>query len=234
MCGRYSHNLTWSEIHELAGLAFPVPDKEPVPNYNTAPTHFCPIVLSDGETCRGEFAFWGLVPHWWHQDLSEKKFTTINAKSEEITAKATYRDAVRHQRCIVPAVCFYEWRKSDKQPFAIGLGDGHEGFRPFLMAGIWSHWTGHFKNEPFDAITFTVLTREAGDKMATVHTREPAILTEDEIRPWLFDPLDDILPKVMQATPSQLLHLYPVDRAVGKVSNTGPDLMKPSGQESLF
>ncbi|WP_114090823.1 SOS response-associated peptidase [Thalassospira profundimaris] len=226
MCGRYTHNLTWSEIHHLAGLLFPVPADEPKPNYNTAPTQYCPVVLCDGVNVWGEYAYWGFVPPWWDKDLSDKKFTTINAKAEEITSKATYRGSVKRHRCLVPIRCFYEWRKSDKQPFAIGVGDGKGGFQPALMAGIWSHWVGTFNASRFEAYTFTILTRQSGDKMAKVHTREPAILTSDEVKSWLFDPLENVLPTIIQNTPSQLLHLYPVDPVVGKVSNNGEQLLK--------
>jgi len=233
MCGRYTHALTWSEIHHLAGLAFPVPKDDPKPNYNTAPTQYCPVVLSDGVHIWGEYAYWGMIPPWWDKDLSDKKFNTINAKSEEITSKATYRGSVKRHRCVVPANCFYEWRKSDKQPFAIGLGDGHEGFRPFLMAGIWSHWTGTYKAAYFEAYSFTILTREAGEKMAAVHTREPAIMTPEEVKPWLCDPLEDILPVIIQPTPSQLMRLYPVSSDVGKVSNNGAWLLTEVADKSV-
>ncbi|SOC26134.1 SOS response-associated peptidase [Thalassospira xiamenensis] len=237
MCGRYSHQLTWSEIHDLAGLAFPVPEKDPKPNFNVAPTHFCPVVLTDGKDTWGETAYWGFVPHWWKKSLNDKKFNTINAKAEEIHKKATYSAAVKQHRCLVPATCFYEWRKSDRQPFAIGIGDGNDGFKPFLMAGIWSRWTGNYKDSQseelkFDACTFTILTREAGDRMAKIHTREPAILTDDEIASWMYKPLNEVISKVLEPTPSQLLYFRPVGKAVGNVRNNSPDLMQP--ESTLF
>jgi putative SOS response-associated peptidase YedK len=39
---------------------------------------------------------------------------------------------------LVPAVGFYEWRKTAKPklPFAIAMKDG----RPFTFAGLWENW----------------------------------------------------------------------------------------------
>jgi len=228
MCGRYSHILTWSEIHTLSGLLFPTPQEEPTPNYNVAPTQFCPVVVSDGAHIWGERATWGLIPFWWSKDLSEKKFTTINAKAEEITQKSTYKVPVRRHRALVPANCFYEWRKSDKQPFAIGIrGEGASGLSPFFMAGIWTHWAGHLNAAPFEAYSFSILTRAAGDEMALVHPREPAILLKEEIEAWLKAPLDQILPQILQPLPSQLRHYFPIEKRVGQVSNNDPDLWRP-------
>ena len=38
---------------------------------------------------------------------------------------------------------FYEWRKSDKQSFAIGMED--DG--PMVMVGLWSSWTNPANGE---------------------------------------------------------------------------------------
>lgn len=238
--------MSWAEIHALSGLLFPSPEKDPEPNYNTAPTHYCPVVLSDGSNIWGEYAFWGFIPPWFDKDLSDKKFNTINARIEDVTQKATYRGSIQRHRCLVPASCFYEWQtagraegeKGKKQAYAIGVAGKDDGVSSFMMAGVWSHWVGTLKAERFEAYTFALLTREAGPKMGEIHHREPAILIDDEISTWLNAPLDEALPKLTVPLPSQLLRFHRVSDRVGSVRNNDADLMRPVDdrpqQGSLF
>ncbi|WOI09040.1 SOS response-associated peptidase [Thalassospira lucentensis] len=235
MCGRYSHDLTWAEIHELAGLAFPVPSTNPQPNYNTAPTQDIPVILCDQEHIWGEYARWEFVPSWFRQDLSEKRPATINARAEDILDRKFYKGAVKSHRCLIPMRCFYEWHRptdKPKQPYAIGV-TGKTGFDPSMAAGIWSKWQGTVKAREMEFYTVAMLTREAGDRMARIHNREPAILTEDEYRDWLFSPIEDVLPRVCEPFPSQLLTAWPISRDINSVRNQGAHLLKPTG-DNLF
>ena len=49
---------------------------------------------------------WGLIPHWANDD-SIKKFT-LNAKSETIHEKPSFKNAVQN-RCLILIDGFYEW-----------------------------------------------------------------------------------------------------------------------------
>ena len=234
MCGRYTHNLTWAEIRALAGMAFPVPKDNPQPDYNVAPTEMVPVVMTDQHHVWGEYARWDFIPPWWSQDLTDKKFSTFKARVEEIRQKKTYNGALRSHRCLVPATAFYEWKRQNKtkHPFAVGVKrQGEHGFAPFFMAGIWSHWEGTYKAVRFETYSVTILTRAAGDKIRQIHAREPAILTPDEYEPWLYAPSVEILPRINQALPSQLLRFYPVSDAVDNLASKGPQLLTPIDKE---
>jgi putative SOS response-associated peptidase YedK len=235
MCGRYSHDLTWAEIHQLSGLAFPVPFDDPEPNFNTAPTHQVPVVLTDQRRIWGEYARWDFIPPWFSADLTEKRFSTFNARSEDLLERKAYRgSAVRH-RCLIPIRSFYEWDRQnpkDKRPYAIGVR-GDSGFSPALVAGVWSHWRGTSKAVETEFFTVSMLTRAAGPHMARIHNREPAILTNEEIGSWLNSPLEYALKQLRAPFPSQLLTAWPVSTEVNKVANTGRKLMEPIG-EVLF
>ncbi|AJD54297.1 Putative SOS response-associated peptidase YedK [Thalassospira xiamenensis M-5 = DSM 17429] len=235
MCGRYSHDLTWAEIHELAGFAFPSPPNEPEPNYNTAPTQQIPVVLRDEEYVWGEYARWDFIPPWYQGDPTKKRYSTINARSEDLLNRKAYVGSAKQHRCLIPIRCFYEWDRTDpkyKRPYAIGVR-GEGSFTPALVAGIWSHWTGTMHASETEFYTVSMLTRAAGSLMAQIHDREPAILTADEIHTWLQKPLEEALDMVRVPFPSQLLTAKPVSMDVNKVSNTGSGLMEPIG-DALF
>jgi putative SOS response-associated peptidase YedK len=94
------------------------------PSYNVAPQSLQPVVRLDSETGERELTImrWGLIP-FWSKD-SKIAYSTINAKAETITTSPVFREAVKRRRCLVPADCFFEWKKIDaktKQPHAIAL-----------------------------------------------------------------------------------------------------------------
>ena len=82
--------------------------------YNAAPTMLLPVIRTqprdaDGAGSREALSMrWGLIPGWWSQPAAPT--STINARSEEAAAKPMWRSAVRHTRCLVPALGWYEWR----------------------------------------------------------------------------------------------------------------------------
>src|SRR5438046_516818 len=83
--------------------------------------------------CAGASFLIGAMPHGGRKP--------INAKCETVHTLATFRDAYRFRRCVIPVDGFFEWMaikgaKSSKQPFAIAMKDG----KPFGMGGIWENW----------------------------------------------------------------------------------------------
>ena len=50
---------------------------------------------------------WGLIPNW----AKDRKigYKLINARSEGLADKPSFRDAFKYQRCLIPADVFYEW-----------------------------------------------------------------------------------------------------------------------------
>lgn len=68
---------------------------------------------------------WGLVLFWARDARDGVK--RINARAESIVSTASFREAIKKWRCLVPADAFYEWQKigaKTKQAFAIGMLDG--------------------------------------------------------------------------------------------------------------
>jgi putative SOS response-associated peptidase YedK len=143
MCGRYTHNLTWSEIVALYRLTLPEepPEKFVGQSYNVAPTHVMPIVRPAGNGRELMMAAWGLVPYWLKpEQLGKQAYSTINARSDRVQTAPTYRDPFRQRRCIIPTTGWYEWQKTGsktKRPHHF-----QPAAKPFAFGGVFDIWRG--------------------------------------------------------------------------------------------
>lgn len=110
----------------------------------------------------------------WGFPQPGRKGILINARAESAMARITFRDSVRHRRCIIPAAYFYEWNKAkEKATFC------REDSPVLYMAGIWRH----FEN----ADRFVILTTQANASVAPVHERMPLILEKNELENWVYE-----------------------------------------------
>lgn len=231
MCGRFAlKERSWADIFQELGLKNAKGEENsPAHGFNKAPMQQVAIIKQGETGLEGVNALWSLIPRFFHDALETKKFTTINAKAEEVLEKRSYRDAVRSQRCVVLADCFYEWRrisKTEKQPFAIGRKDG--GL--LVFAGAWTWWEGTWKEQPYSSYTATILTTAANPFMEQIHSRMPVILEHEKIKEWMSADIQDAI-KLAEPYPGQLMKAWPVDRMVGNVRNQGPELITQTGEE---
>ncbi len=222
MCGRF---VQLTPPSALAGLFSVDPALAPLPNvpprYNAAPTQDLMVVRRNPETGRRHLDLlrWGLVPSFAKDASSGGRL--INARSETVAEKPTFRAAWRApRRCIIPADAFYEWKAVDKrrQPFLISRADG----APLAFAGLWDGWkdpaTGQWLR------TFTILTCPATERLRPLHDRMPVILLEQDVAAWL-DGADGA--ELMRSFPGEALQLSPVSAEVNSVRNEGPELIAP-------
>lgn len=186
MCGRFTAMFTWAELHRfydefvkgLAGDAQAELDKQ-VPRYNIAPTQPVLVFRRQGSTSVPHLMRWGLVPGWVEDPRDFPLI--INARSETMADKASFRNSLKNQRCIVPASGYYEWRKTadgKKTPYYITNADGS----PMLFAGLFSTWSGP-DGEEID--TTAIVTLAAKGEMKQLHDRTPAILNDQEAVDWI-------------------------------------------------
>jgi putative SOS response-associated peptidase YedK len=135
VCGRFTLRTPADRLGELFDLD-DIPALEP--RYNIAPTQPVAIIRTAEMSGRRELtmARWGLVP-FWAKDV-QMAAKSINARSESIADKPTFREAFRRRRCLVLADGFYEWKTEGKVkiPYYIHLADG----RPFYFAGLLLRW----------------------------------------------------------------------------------------------
>jgi putative SOS response-associated peptidase YedK len=135
MCGRFTITVS---IEELM-LRYSIDQKTNwyhTPRYNVAPTQMVLAVINDGKKNRLGELKWGLVPSWANDQKIGNKM--INARSETLLEKASFKSLINRRRCIIPADGFYEWKKQNenKQPMQIVLKDRSI----FSMAGLYDTW----------------------------------------------------------------------------------------------
>ena len=179
MCGRYVLTLSWSDLMRLALAAMDGPAPNFAPRYNAAPTQPMPVVRLREGVRHLDLLRWGLVPAWSKDASGAARL--INARSETLAEKPSFRDAFRRRRCLVPAEGFYEWRavSGRRQGTLIRRPDG----APFFFAGLWERWENAPDGRPLE--TFAIVTTAASPALAELHDRMPVVVPDGAAGRWL-------------------------------------------------
>jgi putative SOS response-associated peptidase YedK len=217
MCGRVRLAADHSEIKIDLGLAEILRDHYE-PRWNVPPTSILPVVTSANGIRRLEPMRWGLIPAWAKD--AKMSFSTFNARADGIDTKPAYRGAWKAgRRCLIVIDGFYEWRKSDKQPFSVSLGNR----APMLLAGLWEDWRAPTGEK---VRSCTIITTDADELLAQIHDRMPVIVSPDDWAKWLGEERASAeeLKALLRPYPADRLLMWPVDRKVGNVRNETADL----------
>lgn len=236
VCGRFTSLTPPDELATIFATAEPSPSlfDEFRPNYNVAPTTRVAAVANDSEGHRrlGRFQ-WGLVPHWSKDPSGSARL--INARSETVFEKPSFRSSASSRRCIVPMDGFYEWRtvydsprpaKSPKEPVYVTRSDG----QPLAVAGLWASWRDPAAGEDAPWLhTCCIVTTSANDTMAPIHDRMPVILEPADWSTWLdVTHTDrDELSALMVPAESGVVRVIDVAPIVNSIRNNGPELITP-------
>ena len=238
MCGRYGLKQQpeeWKPVFLplLSSDALPelLPDRVTRPRYNIAPTQPVAIVRNDEGKTHVAAARWGLVP-FWADDLAIGN-RMINARSETVHEKTSFKHAFRKRRCLIPADGYYEWRKEGrhKQPYWIHPASAAVGV--LAMAGLWEV---NRKASQSPVVTCTVLTTAANDRTGEIHDRMPVFLAPEHHAAWLDPELSDAdgLRELLRPADEELLAIDAVSRYVSNASNEGPQCQAPPEQPGLL
>ena len=106
MCGRYSLTTDLGELTQR--FEFDGDWDAFERRYNIAPTQDVLTVVG-GESRRGGYMRWGLIPSWAKDKSMSSRM--INARAETVAEKPSFRNALRHRRCLILADGYYEWQK---------------------------------------------------------------------------------------------------------------------------
>lgn len=221
MCGRFTQSLSGAVIAQAFGLST-VPNW--APRYNIAPTQTIPAILAnEGSAAHRQFKElrWGLVPAWAKDSAIGTKL--INARSETVAEKPSFRSAFKQRRCLITADGFFEWKKEQgkKQPFYFRLATGE----PFAFAGLWERWqapTGEVLE------TCTILTTTANELLAEIHDRMPVMLDAADYDRWLdvkLPPLE--AHSLLRPYAAKAMQSYPVSRQMNSPFHDDADCIRP-------
>jgi putative SOS response-associated peptidase YedK len=125
---------------------------------------------------------WGLVPAWASDPSIGSRM--INARSETLAEKPSFKQALVRRRCLILADGFYEWQKlagkrGPSQPYYFTRNN----HRPFAFAGLWETWQPSQAAEPL--LSCTIITCAANELVIPVHERMPVILDKATCWDWL-------------------------------------------------
>ena len=139
-------------------------------------------VLTVRESTRGgreaALMLWGLMPSWVKDPRDWKPLAT--ARSETAADKPSFRAALRHRRCLVPATGYYGGGRprEARRSHLISPADA----APIAIAGLWEHWIGADGSE---VETVALLTGPSRPEVAPDDDRMPILIAPATFDRWL-------------------------------------------------
>lgn len=208
MCGRINiiDNPGYFEWFKSLGIG--LGDWHP-PGYNVAPSAYIPVLFNAGGDLETSPMRWGVTPRWSESQL------LINARSETIAEKPSFKHSFRDRRAVIPVTGFYEWKRGKtKRPFH---------FQPanddlFLLAGIWEISK---EGEP----QCCIVTTQANGTMKPIHHRMPVMLDRGNAPTWINGNEDDAS-AMLKPSPDDWLSCYEVSSYVNNARNQGEECVR--------
>jgi putative SOS response-associated peptidase YedK len=216
MCGRINVSDHAGVQALLDYLDIPFYQNEFQVRFNIAPGATLFTAYQQNKQNRGNGMVWGIVPPW----AKPEQFTRplINARSETVWEKPSFRSLMKSQRAIVPINGFYEWKreKTRKTPYHI-----HSRDQSALALGALYQITKE------GIMQCCIVTTSANESMEAVHDRMPVILSKETMSDWLYSEDKIQLDLLMQACPDQWIQLDQVSSFVSNAKNEGVKCTEP-------
>jgi putative SOS response-associated peptidase YedK len=195
MCNRYGYLAPISRlVDEFSEHRLPLLFKDgAIPNVepreSIRPTDTAPIIRPINPAAPGDGvelvdARWWLVPFFHKGSVKAWKPMCTNARAETLATTATFREAFKRRRCLVPATHFFEWTgaKGTKQMWKFTKANSEI----FCFPGLWD--TAHTEDGRIES--FAIVTTSPGPDCAPYHDRQPVVLEPDQWTTWLDLSLD--------------------------------------------
>lgn len=215
MCGRYTLTSVDGLIEEFALIQDTV---RFAPRYNLAPGQHLPV-LDNRPAARRILTpmRWGLVPGWAKDPTVGNRL--VNARSETLAEKPSFREAFQRRRGLVVADGFYEWRRQGREKTPFYMRRQSRGY--LALATVWERWRADDGQFLF---SFAVVTTEANALMAPVHDRMPVIVGPADYERWLApDPLPPpALDDILVPASCDGLEIFEVSPLVNSIRNDSP------------
>lgn len=227
MCYFVEQNIPRKELERRFGLPMPE-DARYIPGYfhSAFARPYLPVVTSDNPGIIQVYQ-WGLIPSWVsNAETAEKiRTSTINAKSETVWEKPSFKSAVKSRRCLVIVHGFFEYHTdvNQKIPYYIKMKNDSV----FSLAGLYESWinpeSGKINN------TFSVLTTRANPMLERIHNikkRMPVILSSTDQKQWLQKNIErSVIDSLLKPYPEDEMTAYTVSQ---KISSRNADITDPA------
>ena len=121
----------------------------------------------------------GAFPMQWGFNHPKRGMLVFNTRMETAQERGMLAGSIDERRCLVPAECYYEWKKIDpkrKERYAFRAADGS----PLFMAGLYIR-TSDVRQLP----CFTILTQDAQKAIRDLHPRMPVLVPWSRAAEWL-------------------------------------------------
>ncbi|MBK7994805.1 MAG: SOS response-associated peptidase [Blastocatellia bacterium] len=218
MCGRFALHSDGSEIITRFGVQETLFDLKP--RYNIAPTQQIAVITQDNIRTLSGYK-WGLIPSWAKDTQMASKM--INARSETLLEKPSFRKSLISKRCLIPANGFYEWQQVGKSkiPIYVQL----KSKKLFAFAALWDEWQS-VEGEKIRSTT--IITTEPNPLLAKLHHRMAVMLLPEQENIWLDSKIKDPnqLLKLLTQYPESELEYFPVSKLVNNTSFDSPECIK--------
>lgn len=178
MCGRYALEADIDELIERYKAI--ILDSSFKSKSEIFPTNTVPIII-DKNNIHIKQMKWGFMP-------SYAKSPLINARSETVDIKPTFKDSFVNRRCIIPATSFFEWENIDGKKIKRKINILEEEI--FSIAGLYNTF---YDKEGHKFEAFTILTTAANESMKYIHDRMPVIIPKSAEGMWLASENKNIL-----------------------------------------
>lgn len=179
MCTAYEIDGADYDVDFLVADAFEAAMAEEGMYRIIRPTLMAPVILPD-RTFR--IMSWGFR----YTPRGQKKPRTVVNSREDQLKIGLWRDKFKSNRCLIPASAFFEWVQADDGKM-MPLRFTRPGKKAILIAGVWGEEEGRGE-------CFSMITTEPTVAIGAVHDRMPAVLAEDQLRPYLEGELNEFGP----------------------------------------
>jgi putative SOS response-associated peptidase YedK len=239
MCGRYVNVASTGDLIAEFDVEETLDEDVPL-SWNIAPTDPVRVVMrrhptgnrDAGPVRQLRTVRWGLLPSWSKSRAGGAKM--INARSETVASKPSFKAAAGRRRCLAPSQGYFEWKHEGGRKIPYFLHDPSD--QTLAMAGLYEIWRDDSlpDDDPRRWVwTCTIITRPATDVLGVIHDRCPVLVPPELREQWLDCDADDplVAQRLLEAMPEPHLEPRLVSKAVGNVKNNGPELIEAVDEE---
>ena len=179
MCGRYKleDKIDDERLEEQVRQAIRIAvklDAKMKTSGEIRPTDIAPVIAPSARN-----RALGAFPMQWGFTHPKRGMLVFNTRMETARERDMFVGSIDDRRCLIPASCYYEWKKIDprrKERYAFRTEDGS----PLLLAGLYIRTSDQHRLP-----CFTILTQDAERSIRDLHPRMPVLVPSARAEEWL-------------------------------------------------